>query len=266
LKDDTTLGGKQDDKSLSATPTDNKVPVTDSETPPSDKTLKPEEGTEATTTVKPGSGDEPQPQRGRAAQRIGDLIRENKSLRGQLEGTDGDKGEGEVKPETKPLEPITTKPVKDDTPEVQRARDFLSTLGYSPTTEIKQTVKDEIQNMEARMILDSEKMRLEQQYGGSDGRPKYDHEKVMEHARATGIYNPEAAFENLYKAELTDWAIKNAQGAGSTFVEKPTSSTAPETGQLTKESIARILSTPEGRKWYDANREKILSALAKGAL
>jgi len=260
LKEDTTLGGKQDDNSPSATPTDNKVPEPESEeTTPSDKTIKPEEGTEAATTVKPGSGDEPQPKIGRAAQRIGDLIRENKSLRGQLEGTD------EVPEETKTPEPVSTRPLTD-TPELQRAKDFLGNLGYQPASEIKATVKDEIENMEARMILDSERMRLEQAYGGEDGRPKYEHEKVMKHARATGIYNPEAAFENLYKAELTDWAIKNAEGAGSTFVEKPSSSAAPETGQLTKESLARILATPDGRKWYDANRDKILSALSKGDL
>lgn len=257
MTDNPTLGGKQEDKTPSATPTDNIVPETEPDKLPSETDVKTQEtGTEAATTVTPGSGDEPQPQKGRAAQRIGELIRENKSLREQLEGPDEE-------PKT-PL--IPQAPVTGDTPELQRARDFLKNLGYAPASEIKETVKDEIQGMEARMILDSEKMRLESSYNGSDGRPKYDHESVMKHARQTGIYNPEAAYKNLYEAELLDWAIKNAQGSGSTFVEKPTSSAAPETGQLTRESIARILSTPEGRKWYDENRLKILSALSKGEL
>lgn len=259
MNDDTTLGGKQDDISPSATPTDNKVPGTDSELP-SDQTIKPEEGTEAATTVKHGGGEE-QPVRSRAAQRIGELIRENKSLRTQLEGTDE-----ELPKREEPTLQIPTAPVAEENAEFKRAKDFLKNLGFSPTSEIKQTVKDEIQNMEARMILDSERMRLEQQFSGSDGKPKYDHDKVMQHARKTGIYNPEAAYENLYKAELLDWAIKNSQGAGSTFIEKPVSSAAPETGQLTRESIARILATPEGRKWYEENRTKILSALSKGEL
>lgn len=263
MNEDTTLGDKKDDTSPSVAPTDIKVPVTESEPTPSDKTLKPDTEPEATTTVKPGSGDEPQPPKGRAAQRIGDLIRENKSLRGQLEGT----ADEETTTETAVPETVPTTPVAGDTPEIERARSFLKTLGYAPESEIKQTVKDEIEGMEARMILDSEKMRLEQAFDGSDGRPRYEHEKVMDHARDTGIYNPEAAYENLYKAEITDWVIKNAQeGADSTFVEKPSSSSAPETGQLTRESLARILSTPDGRKWYDANREKVLSALSKGDL
>lgn len=264
-EDNPTLGGKQDDTSPSATPTDNKVPVTEPVTsePSGDKDVKTQVAEpDATRTDKPDSGDEPQPQpRGRAAQRIGELIRENKSLRAQMEGTDTDTGDKPLAPETPPLKPLTA-----DTPEYARAKDFLKSLGFAPTDEIKETVKSEIQDMEARMILDSEKSRLERTFDGSDGRPKYDHEKVMQHARATGIYNPEAAYENLFKAELMDWAIKNSQNTGSTFTEKPTSSAAPETGQLTRESLARILATPEGKKWYAANRDKVLAALSKGEL
>jgi len=259
LNEDTTLGGKQGDTSLSETPTDNIVPGTEPETLPTDQSLKPGEGTEAATTVTPGSGDEAP--KSRAAQRIGELIRQNKSLREQLES--GGEGEGEVPPAPK----IETQPQPmGDSAEFQRAKDFLKNLGFSPASEIKQSVKDEIQSMEARLILDSERVRLEQEYNGSNGKPKYDHAKVMKHAKDTGIYNPEAAYKNLYEAELVDWAIKNSQQAGPTFVEKPTSSTAPETGQLTRESIARILATPEGKRWYDANRMKILSALSKGEL
>jgi hypothetical protein len=266
LTEDTTLGGKQDDTSLSDTPTDNTVPETvPAETPTSETDVKTQETeTEAATTDKPGSRDEAP--KSRAAQRIGDLIRQNKALREQLEGSGETEETGDTTTTPEPPKTDVPTPPVGDTQEYQRAKDFLKNLGFSPTSEIKQTVKDEIQAMEARMILDSEKMRLEKEYNGSDGRPKYEHEKVLKHARESGIYNPEAAYKDLYEAELVDWAIKNSQQGGPPFVERPTSSAAPQTGQLTRESLARILSTPEGRKWYDENRLKILSALSKGEL
>ena len=256
---DQTLGVNKEETTPSEPPADNKVPVVETEVKPSDQTLKPETETTAdTTTVKPGGVDEAPAPSGRAAQRIGELIRKNKSLQEQLSG------KGEDEPETPPTGPEV---VSQDTPEYKRAKDFLKNLGFTGQEEVSKVVKEEISNLEARMILDSEKMRLESKYDGSDGRPSYDHEKVMKHARDTGIYNPEAAYENLFKPELLDWAIKQAQKAGSpTFTEKPTSSTTGESGQLDKESIARILSTPDGRKWYDENRTKILSALQRGEL
>ena len=246
------------------TPTGTETPGTEPEITPSDQTLKPETETpEGTTTVTPGS-EVGKPQ-SRFASRIGELIRENKSLRSQLEGTE-EKPEGEGTPISTVPQPIA-QPTDTNTPELQRARDFLKTLGYVPREEVQATVKSEIESLEARMILDQERNRLEGAFNGEDGRPKYDHDKVLEHARKTGIYNPEAAYENLYKAELLDWAIKNAQAAGSTtFTEKPSTTTATESGELTREALARILATPEGRKWYEENRPKVLSALQKGEL
>lgn len=264
-EDNPTLGDKQEDTAPSATPTDNKVPETDLELPSDQDVNIQGTGDEAATTDKPGSGedesqtDSSEPRRSRAAQRIGELIRENKSLRRELEGGEDEETQGTSTPQTS-----LTK--TGDTPEYNKARDFLKNLGFQPKDEVENVVEEKIQDMEARMILDSEKSRLENKYSGDDGRPAYDHDKVMKHARQTGIYNPEVAYENLYKAELTDWAIKNAKSPSSTYTEKPTSSATPETGQLTRESLARILSTPEGRKWYENNREKVLSALSQGEL
>lgn len=261
MTENQTPGVKQEVITPPASPAGTQVPVAAPATTPSDQTIKP--GTEATadtTTVKPGSADDTTPDLGgRAAQRIGELIQKNKALQRQLAG----EGEEETEVTTTP----ETQTVAQDTPEYQRAKDFLKNLGFTGQEDVSKVVKDEIKNLEARMILDSEKIRLESKYDGSDGRPSYDHEKVMKHARDTGIYNPEAAYEHLFKPELLDWAIKQAQKAGSpTFTERPTSSTTGEPGQLDRESLARILSSPEGRKWYDENRTKVLSALQKGEL
>src|SRR3990167_6769114 len=177
----------EDNAQLGTSTNTDQVPTQDTETIPSDQTIKPEDtGVEGTEdSGKPDSmNGEPPAQKGRAAQRIGELIRQNKSLQEQLAG----------KPDvSQTVIPDTT--VTGETPEIKRAKEFLSSLGYTPKSEVDQTVKDQIQDFEARMILDQERNRLEGAYNGSDGRPKYDHEKIMKHAQDTGIYNPEAAYK-----------------------------------------------------------------------
>ena len=274
MSENQTLGGKDGETTQVATPTTTTVPgSTTVTTPPAGGADQTVTTPVDTTTVKPGGVDDQQPApRSRAAERIGELLRKTKVLQEELDKYRGgdDDGSGTT---TTPASTDTTvtagqqQTVSQDTPEFQRAKDFLKNLGFSPTDDIQKVVKDEISNFEARLVLDTEKARLENKYGGGDGRPKYDHEKVIKHAVSSGIYNPEAAYKDLHEAELLDWAIKQAQQAGTTTtLEKPSSTTTGESGQLDRESLARILSSPEGRKWYEENRDKVLSALQKGEL
>ena len=263
MKKNITLGDKED-ITPSATPTDNEVPEKETEEQKtSEQTKKPEtETSEDTTTVKPGGVDEEeQARKSRAQQRIGELIRKNQALQEQLAGG---KEEEEETPDT--TIPLASKPIAD-TPEIVRAKEFLKNLGFVSDAEVKKSLKEEISNLEAKMVLEDEHSRLNRIYDGEDGRPKYDKEAVMDHIKKTGIYNPEAAYKDLHEPELLDWAIKKANKAGgSTFTERPSSQTTGDAGEVTKESLARILSSPDGRKWYEENRDKILSALQKGEL
>jgi hypothetical protein len=261
MNEDLTLGDKKEETTPSVAPTDNKVPNPETENFSSDKTLKTEtEGFEDTTTVKPGGVDDEHAIKSRAQQRIGELIRKNKALQAQLEGRtlEEDTENSQVQPSGQ---------AEFDSPEVARAKEFLKGLGFVAKEDVKQQLREEISNLEAKMVLEDEHNRLSRIYNGEDGRPKYDREAVMEHIRKTGIYNPEAAYKDLHEAELIDWAIKQALKAGSSsFREKPSSATAGETGEITAESLSRILQSPEGRRWYEENRDKILSALQRGEL
>jgi hypothetical protein len=262
LNKNTTLGDKED-ITPSATPTDIEVPITETEEQStSEQTIKPEtEVTEDTTTVKPGGIDEEAARKSRSQQRIGELIRKNQALQDELAGG---KKEGEEIPTSEVSQARTS---LTDTPEVSRAKDFLKNLGFVQNDEVKKSLREEISNLEAKMVLEDEHNRLNRIYDGEDGRPKYDKEAIMTHIAKSGIYNPEAAYKDLHEPELLDWAIKKANKAGgSTFTEKPSSQTTGDSGEITKESLGRILSSPEGRKWYEENREKLLSALQKGEL
>ena len=49
---------------------------------------------------------------------------------------------------------------------------------------------------------------LEKNYNGSDGRPKFVAQEMIEYMQETGIRNPEAAYKVKFEKELTDWQQK----------------------------------------------------------
>lgn len=248
----TSPGVKEEDTTPSAAPAEPTVPGPKAGEPPEKAKTTEGQEPEGATTVTPGSEATPP---SRAAQRIGELIREKKELEDKLV----DKEEGETTP------PPDTPTVPAESAE-NKAAEFLKKLGFVPKEEVTEQIKEQVESLESRLVLDAEKLRLEELHDGEDGLPKYDHNKIMEHARATGIYNPEAAYNDLFKKEVLDKAIKDAKTPTGTFTEQPSAPTSTDTGQLDKAALARILSSPEGRKWYEENREKVLAALQKGEL
>lgn len=256
MNDNQTLDVTQGETTPSESSTDIKVPGQETvETSEKTQTTDETQSVDA-TTVKPGSEGDEAP-RSRAAQRIGELVRRNRELEEQLnKDKTGQTG-------TAPTTVSTT-----DTPELQKAKNFLKELGYLPQHEVQNQIRDEIENLEARIVIDTENQRLESIYNGEDGRPKYDRDKIMEFAKNRAIYDPEVAYKVMFEKELTDWAIKQAIKAGSTntFKEKPSSTSTGDSGQIDRNALARILGTPDGRKWYEDNRDKVMSALQKGEL
>jgi hypothetical protein len=153
------------------------------------------------------------------------------------------------------------------TPELQRAKEQIKTLGYVD----EETLEKKVRQMEDRILLDSEHSRLEKGFTGSDGRPKYDRAEIEVFMRTKGVYNPEIAYEQLYKSELFDWNLKQAQknqpatprsdsGQAKGAEDKGGSQT------ITRDSIREKMATPEWRSFYDKNREKILTLMQKGQL
>jgi len=141
------------------------------------------------------------------------------------------------------------------TPEQQQAVENLRKFGVL-------TTKD-LQKVQDQMTLDNEYIRLEQRYEGGDGRPVFDRSEVEKHMRDTGIYNPEKAYEDLYRDELFDWRSSQRSSQRSdtprqTFSERPTSSTASKTEPLTVDGLRQRLAQPDGREWWEKNRERIL--------
>ena len=152
---------------------------------------------------------------------------------------------------------------------MQKAVDYLKSLGFVRGTEIDQKVEERIKRSEDRFALDSEHTRLANTYSGSDGRPKYVKEVVEKFMRERAIYDPTVAYEQLHKTELFDWQVKQLeeQPKKQPYVEKKGSTTATrEENTITREQIAEWIKTPEGRIKYEKNRDKILSLMSQGQI
>lgn len=109
---------------------------------------------------------------------------------------------------------------------------------------------------------------LSQKYDGKDGRPTFDPTEVANHAKKAGIFNLEAAYRDLHWKELIDFEKKQTT-SDDVETEKPNSTNPSKPGErvkLTAEFLRDRLAQPDGKEWYEKNREKILAATAKGQL
>lgn len=185
----------------------------------------------------------------RATKRIRKLVEERNELRKKLE---------ERAPQTKEYsskEYSSTVPqASQQTPEVRQAVDELRSLGFA--------TKDDVQRIQDRMSLDSEYARLEKEYDGADGNPKFDRKVVEDYSISSGIYNPRAAYEDLYRDELRDSAVNQALSSKPKvpFTEKPTASGGKKP-PLTRTDIAKMSTTE-----YQRRHSEIMEAMASGAL
>jgi len=85
--------------------------------------------------------------------------------------------------------------------------EYLRKLGFVSRQELEQMREEE--------KLEEYLTSLENEYDGSDGRPKFDRIAVLKFCVDNGIANPEAGYKLLYEKELEEWRLKNLQ-KGST--------------------------------------------------
>lgn len=142
------------------------------------------------------------------------------------------------------------------TPEQKEAVENLRKFGI--------VTKDDLQAIKDQSVLDNEYTRLEAMYNGGRGEPLFDRVEVEDHMRKTGIYNPEKAFEDLYRDELYDLRTKGADTTSrGAYSAKPSASTASRTEPLTIDNLRARLREPDGQAWWEKNRERILPLMSQ---
>ena len=204
---------------------------------------------------------------GGTQQRVRDLIRQRNEWRQAAQ----------TAAQTQPTQPLPQEPVAPSvqnqvpgqlTPEQELAIENLRKFGVwtkkdQAEFEAKQneSLNATKQEVEDNILIESEYARLEAVHNGSDGLPAFDRQIIEEHMKATGVYNPEKAYEDLYRDEMYDsWAKGQSGKQSTTYSEKPRSVTSG-TEPLTLEGLRERLRQPGGREWWEKNRERLLPML-----
>ena len=201
--------------------------------------------------------DSQHPSKKSAEARINELISENKQILEEL------RTERETK--SVPVPQVTKEPEVTN-PEVDKAISFLKEKGQFVDAKI---LEEKIRGIQDRITLDASHSKFENVYSGQDGRPKYDRQKIEDFMWKHRVFDPEAAYNQMYMREIVEWEIKKADEdrKQKPFVAKPSSTTGErEDHTITREKIGEWLKSPEGRVKYQQNRTKILDMMAKGQL
>jgi hypothetical protein len=128
----------------------------------------------------------------------------------------------------------------------------------------QQEVAVQRQQLEDEILIKSEYTRLANLHNGKDGLPRFDEAEIENHMKQTGVYNPEKAYDDLYRDEIFDsWAKEHTGGTQepSAYSERPSGSVSGHTEPLTLEGLRERLREKDGKIWWDQNRERLLPLL-----
>jgi len=186
------------------------------------------------------------------------LVEENKSLKSYIPPAP-------TVPETPVVHQQPNITGRTKTPDQEAAVQALREFGILTKDDGVVTKKD-LKDLQDDMILEQEYTRLESKFSGSDTRPFFDRAEIESHMKKTGIFNPEKAYEDLYKEELFDFRTNQTsknEVKASGYSTKPSGSTASRTEPLTVDSLRERLAKPDGKEWWEKNRERILPQLGQ---
>lgn len=140
----------------------------------------------------------------------------------------------------------------------------------TPLLKQKGFLTKEEQEEEYRARKYAEEMKqLSTELNGDDGRPVFDPVAVANWGKSHNVFDLRIAYEQMNKTELRDWEDKQDRKHKAIDTEKPGSSGLREEGNssiLTREALAKRLAEPDGKQWYEKNRDKLMKALANGEI
>lgn len=91
-------------------------------------------------------------------------------------------------------------------PQAEAVKEQLKQLGFVSKEDIDRDLRQRDQDK----AVQDEISRLEKSYDGSDGRPKFDRNKVIKFALDRQIGDLETAYEKLHQQEIINWHIEQA--------------------------------------------------------
>jgi hypothetical protein len=128
----------------------------------------------------------------------------------------------------------------------------------------KEDMETQQRELQDNILIETEYSRLETVHNGSDGLPRFDRDAIEEYMRETGVYNPEKAYDDLYRDEIFDkWAKGQSGNESPVYSERPSVSVGSSTEPLSMEGLRERLRQPDGKEWWEKNRDRLLPVIGE---
>lgn len=149
------------------------------------------------------------------------------------------------------------------TAEEKAAYKRLTELGVADQSYVDKKVDEKVKAIEDRLYFDGLHQRLELDINSKKGMPKYDRQEVEAHMREKQIFDPKAAYNDLYHDEILAYEVSQSTSNKQKAVQtEGTRSRISTTEPWTKVSLAERLRQPDGLEFFRKNKDKILKMQA----
>lgn len=141
--------------------------------------------------------------------RFQEVIRERNELRDALKNAH--------------LQTQQTPPVEEEDELTKEAVAELAKLGFVRRSDVEKVIEAKL--AEDKMVAEIEQkvVKLEGEWNGKDGKPKFDRNEVADFMEKNGIYDPEYAFKLLKENELKVYWLSQQKPAPASTARKSTS-------------------------------------------
>jgi hypothetical protein len=147
-------------------------------------------------------------------------------------------------------------------PDVQEAVSRLDGFGIATKDFVAKQVQEGVNQQVSGLLYKLEMDRLEAKHSGTDGSPAFDRAEYEAYIGANPkyrAYDPEDVYQKMFPDETP--SQKTAQPSKQPNL-RPTRTRVQEEA-MTPEYIEKRLQQPDGRTWYEQNRDKINAVIAR---
>lgn len=119
--------------------------------------------------------------------------------------------------------------------QIQAAKEQLKALGFVTVEDQQKILKEREEDLE----LKQEILSLQMKFDGSDGRPKFDKDKVLAFALERKVGDLESAYKLLNEKKLTDWHIRQVAGKARGIKTETSTGTGQTTAGTTDQDLVK---------------------------
>lgn len=151
--------------------------------------------------------------------------------------------------------PSRTKPKMSQEEETAYKR--MTEIGVANQEYVDKKVDERVRAIEDRIYFDNLHTKLEDEIKSKKGYPSYDRSEIESYMKAKQIFDPKAAYRDLYYDEIVATEATKNKSNKNVTTEK-TASRIGSQSPWTKQAVQDRLNQPDGKQWFIKNRDKLL--------